>query len=218
MLKVDGLNLVKAGNKILKGLCLEFPLGKITLLLGKSGSGKTSLLRCLAQLEKKYSGLISFNGNGVGFVPQSYPLFPHMTALENCILPAQLILKKSRAVLQEQAENLLKALELEGQKLSRPNQLSGGQQQRVAIARALMLHPRFLLLDEPTSALDPHSSDLLIALLKEYASKGNGVIISTQDMQFASKILQRAYLLEEGSVVEKMDEDETGSLILAFIN
>jgi polar amino acid transport system ATP-binding protein len=202
MLKVKNLTLRKK-KIILNNLTLEVPYGRITLLLGKSGSGKTSLLRCLAQLES-YQGEIThldapFKNSLpsiVTYVSQSYTLFPHLTVLENCLQPLRL------NKITTPIESILGYLDMLPYLFSKPSELSGGQQQRIALARALLLSPYFLLLDEPTSALDPDNTDRLITLLK---SSGKGIIISTQDMSFASKVLDRAYFLEDGAIVESYD-------------
>lgn len=208
MLKIKQLSL----KKILKEISLEIPEKRITLLLGKSGSGKTSLLRCIAQLEKGYTGTISLQHQDlsqlsakercrmVGFVPQFFALFPNMTILDNCAQSLRLQ-GQSKEASYEKAQKLLASLDMTKLTGRKPHELSGGQQQRAAIARALVLDPSFLLFDEPTSALDPENTDLFVDLLRQ--CKGKGILIATQDMSFAAKILDRAYFLENGSVIEE---------------
>ena len=202
---------------ILKDISLEVPEGKITLLLGKSGSGKTSLLRCIAQLEDGYQGEISYENiplyrmssqkrcQCIGFVPQAYGLFPFMNVLENCIHPLNKVLRLSKSESYDKICEIFKTLDIFQLIHSFPHELSGGQQQRVAIARALALNPTFLLLDEPTSALDPENTEILLQILIQLSSKGKGILISSQDMDFAAKIYDRVVFLEKGQIVEYHD-------------
>jgi ABC-type polar amino acid transport system ATPase subunit len=203
---------------ILKNISFEIPQKRITLLLGKSGSGKTSLLRCIAQLES-YSGDVLYGDQKldqmtakdrcqlIGFVPQSFALFPHLNVFDNCAQPLRL-LKQSKLSIQAKIETILCSLDIEKLAYRRPHELSGGQQQRAAIARALALDPTFLLFDEPTSALDPENTELFIQTIQKLKSEDKGLIISSQDMAFASKILDRAFFIEEGSFVENYDRSE----------
>lgn len=213
MLTIKNLTLTKT-LPILKNLTLTLPSSRITLLLGKSGSGKTSLLRCLAQLES-YTGDILYKqplnllapkqlSRVLGFIPQSFPLFPHKTVLDNCTLP--LILSGSaKTAARQQAQQTLQLLDILSLSNAYPSQLSGGQQQRVAIARALLLDPTFLLFDEPTSALDPHNTQLFVQLIRTLSSTGRGIVISTQDMTLSTQLLDRAYFLEDGTITESYD-------------
>ena len=217
MLKIKNLSLAKKKKRILSKIDMEIPRQAITLLLGKSGSGKTSLLRCLAQLESKYEGEVSFSEASlrelpskercklIGFVSQAYALFPHMSALDNCIHPLRVLLGCTKEEAEEKARSNFAYLGIEKLAASYPHELSGGQQQRVAIARALGLDPLFLLLDEPTSALDPENTDRLIDILKRLTSDGKGIIIASQDMAFAAKVFDRAVLMEEGDLIEAID-------------
>ncbi len=200
MLNVKNLFLTKK-KPILKGVSLDFPKARISLLLGKSGSGKTSILRCVAQLERDYEGEIT--PNQTGFVPQSFALFPHMTVFENIAQPLRLA--NPKAAIAEEVEKVLRALDIASLAASRPHELSGGQQQRVAIARALVLNPDFLIFDEPTSALDPENTERFIQIIQELKAQGRGVIISSQDMAFAAKILDNVFFLEKGEIIERYD-------------
>jgi ABC-type polar amino acid transport system ATPase subunit len=216
MLKIKNLSLKKSRGEILQNISLEIPRKRISLLLGKSGSGKTSLLRSIAQLETDYEGEVLFYDQRVdlmapaercralGFVPQSYALFPHLNVLENCAQPLR-VLGQSKETACQKALETLRSLDIDQLAERRPHELSGGQQQRAAIARALVLEPSFLLFDEPTSALDPESADLFVAILKDLCAQGKGVIISSQDMAFAAKILDRAFFLDQGALIEQYD-------------
>lgn len=217
MLEVKDLSLLKK-KSILKGISLKIPHGQITVLLGKSGSGKTSLLRCIAQLEKTDAGEISYEAKIlhslapkmrsqiVGFVPQSFTLFPHMNVLQNCARPLLDLFSQKKKEAYAAVREMLASLDMESYLLAEPHQLSGGQQQRVALARALLLNPRFLLLDEPTSALDPENTAQLIQILLELRQKGKGIIISSQDMAFAKQVFDRAFFLENGELVETIEK------------
>lgn len=175
---------------ILKGISCDIPRKKTTLLLGNSGSGKTSLLRCLAQIERQYEGDILYEGvplktmsvrarcQIIGYVAQGYALFPHKNVLDNCLEPLRLSGEKKG---KERVLALLASLGIESYAYARPQQLSGGQQQRVAIARALALDPAFLLLDEPTSALDEGNTALFVGILNRLLQAGKGLIIATHD-------------------------------------
>ena len=138
----------------------------------------------------------------IGFVSQSYALYPHLNCLDNCshALRVHLGMKKTDAY--QKAKEQLRSLDMEQFLLSMPHELSGGQQQRVAIARALVLNPSFLLLDEPTSALDPENTDLLIAILLRLRNEGKGFVISSQDVTFSHKVFDKIYFFESGMLIE----------------
>lgn len=220
MLKINNLSLRKSNNQILKGLSLAIPKNRVTLLLGKSGSGKTTLLRCIAQLETRYLGEISYQGWSInelsskqrcqiiGYISQSFTLFPHMNVLDNCANALRVLfgIKKNEAY--ERVNTFLRLLDIEKLVLSMPGQLSGGQQQRVAIARALVLKPSFLLFDEPTSALDPENTELFMQVIRKLQEGGTGIIIASHDMYLASKFLDVAYFLEEGVFTESYDAQD----------
>ncbi|HEX2579094.1 MAG TPA: ATP-binding cassette domain-containing protein [Rhabdochlamydiaceae bacterium] len=204
MLNIKKLSL----GTILREISLEIPEKQITLLLGKSGSGKTTLLRCIAQLEKNYTGEILYQGQHLstlpakercrvlGYVPQSYALFPHMTLMDNCAQPLKL---QGDTSAKTKALTILDSLDMGAFADRKPHELSGGQQQRGAIARALVLDPAYLLFDEPTSALDPENTKLFIEILHQF---NKGILIATQDMAFAAKVLDRAVFMENGALIE----------------
>lgn len=203
---------------ILDDASFEVPQGRITIFIGQSGAGKTSLLRCLCHLNEQYEGSILCDGkdlkeltaheraSAVGFVLQQFHLFPHMTVLQNCTYALIHTLGESSAQANVRATELLGQLGMGNYLNSRPSQLSGGQQQRVAIARALVLRPQVLLLDEPTSALDPDSKKSLENLLLDLNISGITIAISSHDMSFIRKMMDLVYFMENGSIVEKWDK------------
>lgn len=217
MLKIKNLFCTKSRKEILKGLSLNISKNRVTLLLGKSGSGKTTLLRCIAQLETQYQGEISYQGQSInqlspkqrcqiiGFISQSFPLFPHMNILNNCANALRVLFGIKKKEAYAQVREILHRLDIEKLALSMPSQLSGGQQQRAAIARALVLNPSFLLFDEPTSALDPENAELFTQVIRNLLKAGTGVIIASHDMNLASKLLDVVYFLEEGRFAENYD-------------
>lgn len=218
---------------ILNDVSITFPAGRITVLLGKSGAGKTSLLRSIAGLEKPIHGSILIDGKdlskmpcsqrarNVGIVFQQFNLFPHLTVLQNCMQP----LMVNNALFEDEARTkalaYLKMVEMEALAHRYPMQLSGGQQQRVAIARALCLEPQVLLLDEPTSALDPANTKALQRLLQQFAAQGLALVISSHDMEFVRNIIDRAYLIENGNIIDYYDKKNSmvnsGSKINRFL-
>ena len=231
MLKIKDVSLVKKSAKILSRITHEIPRNKITLLLGESGSGKSSLLRCMAQLESNYEGEISYQGQCIknlppkergrliGFVSQNYALFPHMDALGNCTQPQVLNRGVSKRLAIERAREMFFSLGIEKLSSAYPHELSGGQQQRVAIARAALLSPLFLLLDEPTSALDPENTNRLIEILMRLGSRGVGLVIASQDIGFASKVFDTILFLEGGALRETAcDRVNLGERLRRFMN
>lgn len=232
MLAVKKLSLVKKrqgrSHTILKEIELDLPQGRTSLLLGKSGSGKTSLLRCIASLENSYTGEVLYQNRELkkmappkrchilGFVPQSPVLFPHLNVLENCALSLYKFSFSKRHKAYEKVEEILTSLDMHAFVKAYPHELSGGQQQRIAIARALALEPTFLILDEPTSALDPENTERLVQIIHRLQKEGRGLVISSQDMTFAEKVLDRAFFLEEGAVIERYDAKLTPEASLGY--
>jgi ABC-type polar amino acid transport system ATPase subunit len=220
--RVEGLKKSFDGKRlVLDDVSLHVPNRTIVSIIGQSGGGKTTLLRCLNLLERPDGGLIeidgepSFSGDRVvcrdlprlrqrvGMVFQRFNLFPHLTAIENVTL-AQM--KTSRASAEEataEAVRLLTRVRLAHRALAYPEQLSGGEQQRVAIARALALKPRLLLFDEPTSALDPESTGEVMHVMKELATAGMTMVLATHDLPFAERISDSVVFVDRGLVVEQ---------------
>lgn len=209
----------RARRTVLNNVSCELIPGRITCFVGKSGAGKTSLLQVLAHLNTEYQGIVLASEHNialfspeqraatVGFVFQNFNLFPHLTVVENCIQPLVAVKKLSVAEAQKKAHEVLQSLDMIEYQHAYPTHLSGGQQQRVAIARALCLNPQVLLLDEPTSALDPANVAQLQILLRMLASHGITIALSSHDMQFVEGILDRVYLIDEGSIVESFDRE-----------
>lgn len=200
MLEVQELKKSFGGRQILDGVDLTVKDGEILCIVGPSGAGKTTLLRCITGLEAADSGKFLIDGRPfdpqgtdrsdsvIGVVFQDFNLFPNLTVLENVTLAPTLVLKKAKATAQQDAENLLKELGLDGKGDLYPYQLSGGQKQRVAIARALAMKPKILCYDEPTSALDPNLRDEVAKLILGLKKDGMTQLVVTHDMEFAQKV------------------------------
>lgn len=213
MVTVNKLVVTLQGQIVLKSIsCLLSP-GRITTFIGKSGAGKTTLLKSLVGLVPKTEGSIIINrkdittlspkqrSEEIGFVFQDFNLFPHLTALQNCVDPL-IVHGMAYNQAEHTAREILQQLEMQDFIDKYPAELSGGQQQRIAIARALCLKPCVLLLDEPTASLDPYTTDLLVELLKSLAQQGLTMVLSSQDMLFVRKIFDRVYFMQTGNIVE----------------
>jgi polar amino acid transport system ATP-binding protein len=217
MINGKNVSLKLDGKTILDDVSFQVQKGKITSFIGKSGAGKTSLLKCIANLYSDYTGEIKLEQKNIknlnnkeraqhiGFVSQHLNLFPHMTVLQNCTHPITTVLKTSKEAAHKKAISVLKSLEIESLKNAYPEKLSGGQQQRVAIARALCMEPEVILLDEPTSALDPHSTKSLQGLIKKLHQRGTTIALSSHDMPFVKSTLDCAYFLRNGKIVDQID-------------
>lgn len=206
MVKLNNICVKRNNQEILKNITLELLPGTTTLLLGKSGAGKTTLLRAIAGLDIPYAGQITTGNQTIGYIFQQFNLFPHLTALQNCIDPL-IIRGISYIDAQEIALRVLTQVSMSDYKDYFPRQLSGGQQQRIAIARALCIDSSILLLDEPTASLDPENTALLAHILKQLAAQGQTILLSTQDTLFARTMFERSYLIDEGKIVEYCTQD-----------
>jgi len=198
MLELKNIKKSFSGRKILDGISLKVTDGEIMCIVGQSGGGKTTLLRCISGLERIDEGEMILDGRKfdpmsskealIGVVFQEYNLFPHLSVLENVTLAPKIALKKDPQAVEKEARQLLKKLALEGKENLYPYQLSGGQKQRVSIARALAMHPKILCYDEPTSALDPglrgKVRDIILSLKNESMTQ----IVVTHDLNFAREI------------------------------
>ncbi len=207
--------------EILKGVSFEVNKGEVAAIIGQSGSGKSTALRCMDRLETIQGGQMSICGHrledaqidlkalrrDVGIVFQSYNLFPHLTVAENVMLAPRLVKGISRAQAREIAEAVIAKVGL-GEKLeSYPEQLSGGQQQRVAIARSLAMEPKLMLFDEVTSALDPQLTGEVLKVMEQLAADGMTMILVTHEMGFARKVADRVIYMRDGRVHEMGTSD-----------
>lgn len=216
MVTVDTLVVTLQNQMVLKSVSYTLLPGRITTFIGKSGAGKTTVLKSLIGLIPIDKGSIIINGKQlnvlspkqrseeIGYVFQDFNLFSHLSVLENCIDPL-LVHGMSHTQAEQRARDALQQLEMQDFINKYPSQLSGGQQQRVAIARALCLNPRVLLLDEPTASLDPFNTDLLVTILKKLAAQELTIGLSSQDMSFVRKLFDRIYYLDSGNIVESCD-------------
>jgi|SRR5690606_18107422 len=203
-------------NAVLKGVSFAVPKGDVVAIIGKSGSGKSTALRCMDRLELIDSGHIEVAGHrvsdpnielralrmDVGIVFQSYNLFPHLTVEENVMLAPRAVKKMSKSQAREIAHRTLSQVGLSDKAQSYPEQLSGGQQQRVAIARSLAMEPKVMLFDEVTSALDPQLTSEVLRVIEQLASEGMTMILVTHEMEFASRVADTVIFMHEGKVWE----------------
>ena len=215
-IEVNGLNKFFNTNHVLKNIDIRVPFGEVVSIIGASGSGKSTFLRCLNGIETIHSGEIIINGvkitdkkvninivrQSIGMIFQSFNLFPHMTVLSNITLALQKVKKMSKAESEKASLRLLEKVGLEEKADSYPIQLSGGQQQRVAIARALALNPRVMMFDEPTSALDPETVNDVLDVMKELAREGMTMVVVTHEMGFAREVADRVVYIDEGRIIE----------------
>lgn len=214
MLTVKNLNKSFGDNKVLNNINFNIEKGEICVLLGKSGAGKTTILRCINGLEDFDSGEIiidecvmsnknhiSKNRDKIGMVFQNFNLFPHMSVLENIIAAPINVLKKSKEEAIKEAKEILKMVDLEDKINSYPYELSGGQCQRVAIARACALTPKVLCFDEPTSALDVDSINKVSSIIRDLKNKGMAIIIITHDISFANNISDKIIKISDGTII-----------------
>ncbi|MEG0295433.1 MAG: amino acid ABC transporter ATP-binding protein [Clostridium sp.] len=222
MLKIKGLKKSFGKVEVLKGVDLEVSEGESLVIVGPSGGGKTTLLRCINALEKSSKGIIEINNkvltnNGVlakkdelleirkdiGLVFQNFNLFPHMTVIDNIIEAPIKVLEISKDEAISKAKEILGFLGLGDKAGSYPCELSGGQKQRVAIGRALALDPKILCFDEPTSALDPSLTGDVARLIKSLNEKGMTTLIITHDMDFAKMVSDRIVSMDRGILLDE---------------
>jgi polar amino acid transport system ATP-binding protein len=218
--------------RVLDDVSLAIAPSEVVVVIGPSGSGKTTLLRCVNLLEEYEAGEIAVAGTvigyrsepdgrrvrrseqeiaaaraRIGFVFQSYNLFPHMTALRNITAAPIRVRKVPRREAEEQGRDLLARVGLADKADAYPMNLSGGQQQRVAIARALAMEPKLMLFDEVTSALDPELVDEVLAVMQQLARDGMTMIVVTHEMQFARDVAHRVVFMDKGAIVEQGSPD-----------
>ena len=201
---------------VLKGIDIDIYKGDVVCVIGASGSGKSTFLRCLNLLEQPTGGSIYFDGvdltsskidlnlhrQKMGMVFQQFNLFPHLTILKNLTLAPMMLKKVPKEEAEAKAMALLARVGLADRAESYPNQLSGGQKQRVAIVRALCMEPDVMLFDEPTSALDPEMVGEVLDVMKELAREGMTMIVVTHEMGFAREVADRVLFVSDGVIAE----------------
>ncbi|MBM6952752.1 amino acid ABC transporter ATP-binding protein [Enorma phocaeensis] len=213
-------------NEVLRGVSLSVDPGEVVAVIGPSGGGKSTLLRCLTLLETLDAGSLSYGELSVardeggkthyvkgpelkrarehfGLVFQNYNLFPHMTVMQNITDAPVRVQKRQRAEVELEAQALVAKMGLEGCENKVPCQLSGGQQQRVSIARALAMNPEVLYFDEPTSALDPELTAEVLRVIKALAAENMTMVIVTHEMGFAREVADRVLFMDGGVIVEE---------------
>ena len=222
LFSVKGLKKSFGDLEVLKGIDIDIHEGEVLVIVGPSGGGKSTFIRCLNLLETPTDGEIIFEGTKInskktdvnklrqriGMVFQHFNLFPHISVIDNLtIAPVKLSLK-SEADAKAKARELLEYVRLLDKENAYPNQLSGGQKQRVAIARSLAMEPDVILFDEPTSALDPEMVGGVLEIMKELAKGGMTMVVVTHEMGFAREVASRVAFIDEGVIQEIAPPEE----------
>ncbi len=215
LLKIENLKKRFGTLEVLKGLSTEIRKGEVVVMIGPSGGGKSTFLRCMNLLEQPSEGSIFFNGTEIagasepvknairaemGMVFQHFNLFPHLSILDNIMLAPRRVRRVPRAAAETEAMELLARVGLADKARAYPQQLSGGQKQRVAIVRSLAMHPQVMLFDEPTSALDPEMVGEVLDVMKDLAKNGMTMVVVTHEMRFAHDVATRVLFLEGGCI------------------
>ena len=220
MIKITNLKKSFGDLEVLKGINLSIAAGEVVVILGASGGGKSTLLRCINRLEEPTSGEIQLDGvivtdnninevrREVNMVFQHFNLFPHMTVLENLTLAPMKVRGISKAEAEETARKTLQRVGLSDKINMYPDSLSGGQKQRVAIARGLCMNPKVILFDEPTSALDPEMVQEVLDIIKELAGIGITLVLVTHEMGFAREAADRVIFMADGCILEQGTPEE----------
>jgi polar amino acid transport system ATP-binding protein len=219
--RIEGLSKSFDGRLVLDDIDLDVPRGKIVSIIGSSGGGKTTLLRCVNLLERPDRAQMEVGGEpvfagermvcrdlarlrqSVGMVFQRFNLFPHLTAVENVMLAQIKAARTPEPEAVERAVRLLQRVGLAHRATAYPEQMSGGEQQRVAIARALALQPAVLLFDEPTASLDPESTGEVLKVMRELADDGMTMILVTHELPFAQEVADWVVFIDQGRIVEE---------------
>ena len=222
MISVKDLKKDFENVQVLKGIDIDINKGDVVCVIGASGSGKSTFLRCLNMLEVPTGGSIFFEGadltsdkvdlnlhrQKMGMVFQQFNLFPHMTILDNLTCAPVMLKKLTKTEAEAKAMDLLERVGLADRAKDYPNQLSGGQKQRVAIVRALCMDPEVMLFDEPTSALDPEMVGEVLDVMKTLAQKGMTMVVVTHEMGFAREVSNRVLFLDDGVIAEEGTPEE----------
>ena len=222
MIKVENLHKSFGDLEVLKGVSEHIKKGEVVSVIGASGSGKSTFLRCLNMLEEPQAGSIIFEGVDItqekvnidkhrqkmGMIFQHFNVFPHMTVIENITMAPMLIKKKSKEEAEEQAMKLLEMVGLADKRDEYPRRLSGGQKQRLAIVRALAMEPDVMLFDEPTSALDPEMVGEVLQVIKNLVKSGMTAVIVTHEMGFAKEVSDRVVFMDGGVIAESGTPDQ----------
>ena len=223
LLKIEGLKKSFGNLEVLKGLSTTIQTGEVVVMIGPSGGGKSTFLRCMNLLERPTGGSIVFDGidivsadertknrvrSEMGMVFQHFNLFPHLTILDNITLAPRLVRGQDRAAAGKKAMELLERVGLAEKAKAYPQQLSGGQKQRVAIVRSLAMEPKVMLFDEPTSALDPEMVGEVLDVMKDLARNGMTMVVVTHEMRFARDVASRVLFLAGGLIAEEGTPDE----------
>lgn len=217
VLEVRNLQKSFGDHAVLKDISFRVNKGDVISVIGPSGSGKSTMLRCINLLETPSGGQILYHGTDItdksvklteyrakaGMVFQSFNLFNNMTALQNCVKPQTVVLKRDKAEAKKIALGYLDKVGMSAYINARPSQLSGGQKQRVAIARALSMNPEIILFDEPTSALDPEMVGEVLEVMRDLAKSGLTMIVVTHEMGFARDVSGRVIFMDGGVIVEE---------------
>ena len=218
LLRIENLKKSFGNLEVLKGLTTTIRSGEVVVMIGPSGGGKSTFLRCMNLLEQPTEGSIVFDGidivsadertknrvrSEMGMVFQHFNLFPHLTILDNITLAPRLVRGIDHATAERKAMELLERVGLAAKAKAYPQQLSGGQKQRVAIVRSLAMEPKVMLFDEPTSALDPEMVGEVLDVMKDLAKNGMTMVVVTHEMRFARDVASRVLFLEGGRIAEE---------------
>ena len=210
LLKVKNLKKSFDEEEVLKDISLEVEKGEVLCIIGPSGSSKSTLLRCITDLEQEDGGVIDFDGT-FGLVFQDFNLFPHHSVMKNITNAPIKVQKRDKTEVFQSARALLKKMGLEDKEDAYPHELSGGQQQRVSIARALAMNPDILFFDEPTSALDPELTSEILVVIRDLAAENMTMVIVTHEMTFARNVADKIIFMDDGHIVEEGTPDEVFS-------